>query len=458
MKTILLSILLAAATVLPTKADDSFGTAIAISPGETSGTITTTADVDYFKFTLSSLQYVSICTKASAIGAPATRLNVVLYDGAFTYITESYNNPAVHIPQILAAGTYYVRVSSLTTGNYRLMLSTLAGAKPLSPATLVDSMDVYNDEKIYKFSVVTGGLVQVRTRAATAATAQIRLNMVLRGGNGEYITESYNSTVCDIMQNLSPGDYYITLKPGPTTPNVGSYSLKLICPDNALSIGNGTHAGTFAMQGDQNYYKFQVEGTTARSVEISASGLTVISAILYTGNGAYITERYNAPNFNMPATLNPGTYHLKVTSGPSGAGSYGSYTFTLSGASIPLDPEIGLSYNSTNIPDNNISPTTAMGTYFGGSKVGSAARYRTYRITNSGTGTLNISRIAIEGTNRTSFKIATQPTKVLAPGQTTTFRVSFSPKVKGTLIATVVINNNDPNESRFDFRLKGIGQ
>jgi hypothetical protein len=153
-------------------------------------------------------------------------------------------------------------------------------------------------------------------------------------------------------------------------------------------------------------------------------------------------------------TLNPGTYYLKFSSGTS----YGNYSFTLSGASIPLDPEIALSYNSTNIPDNNISPTTAMGTYFGTSKVGTAPKYRTYRITNSGSGTLNISRIAIEGTNRTSFKISTQPTKVLTPGQTTTFKVSYSPKVRGTLIATVVITNDDPSEGRFDFRLKGIGQ
>ena len=462
MKTILLTLLLAAASLLPTKADDSFATAIAISPGETAGTLSTTTDVDYFKFTITSAQFVSVATKSSAVGVPAPELHGEIFNSAQTRLRYEFYTNAMLIDQILPAGTYYVKLSSngyaTGTGGYRLLLTTQSGATPFSPSTMVNNLDVYNDQDFYKFSLNSYGLVNIKTRAANAASAGIYMHMELYNSAGTLLRYSYYNTICDIADILNPGDYFVRVRTSSSNPNVGSYSIKLVTPDNATTISNGTTSGSFAMQGDQNMYRFAVEGSEARTVQISAANQTILNTELYSQNGERLSYSYYNGNLNIQATLNPGTYFLLLSSTYSGAGSYGNYSFTLSGASIPLDPEIALSYNSTNIPDNNISPTTAMGTYFGGSKVGTAPKYRTYRITNSGSGTLNIARIAIEGTNRTSFKIATQPTKVLAPGQTTTFKVSYSPKAKGTLIATVVITNDDPNEGRFDFRVKGIGQ
>ena len=78
-------------------------------------------------------------------------------------------------------------------------------------------------------------------------------------------------------------------------------------------------------------------------------------------------------------------------------------------------------------------------------------------ISNAGTGSLNGLAITKGGANAGDF-IVTQPMRVtLAPGETTTFKVTFKPTATGTRNAAIHIGSNDPNENPFDILLTGLG-
>jgi hypothetical protein len=46
---------------------------------------------------------------------------------------------------------------------------------------------------------------------------------------------------------------------------------------------------------------------------------------------------------------------------------------------------------------------------------------------------------------------------MLAPGASTTFKVTFGPKAKGTRTAQIQVKSNDPNENPFDVTVSGKG-
>lgn len=93
---------------------------------------------------------------------------------------------------------------------------------------------------------------------------------------------------------------------------------------------------------------------------------------------------------------------------------------------------------------------------FGTVTIGESAT-RTFTIRNEGTATLKSLAITKNGVNAGDF-IVTGPGKTtLAPGATTTFKLSFRPKAAGTRRAAIHIASNDPDEKPFDIKLGGEG-
>ena len=120
------------------------------------------------------------------------------------------------------------------------------------------------------------------------------------------------------------------------------------------------------------------------------------------------------------------------------------------------------------VVDGATSPSPANGSAFGAVPSLTPAGLdnpftRTFTITNTGTGDLNLSRDVriVQETSRPNvnwrwFSISRQPDKNIAPGESTTFDITFNATRGGnqiSAIARVSIRNNDPDEQPFTFQV-----
>ncbi|MCU0750603.1 MAG: choice-of-anchor D domain-containing protein, partial [Akkermansiaceae bacterium] len=94
---------------------------------------------------------------------------------------------------------------------------------------------------------------------------------------------------------------------------------------------------------------------------------------------------------------------------------------------------------------------------FGTVKTGSTGAPKTFTLRNTGKAPLTGIRFSKSGTHAAEFLVDAPTTTRLDPGKSTTFKVRFKPKSKGTRNAVLKINSNDKDENPFDIRLSGQG-
>ncbi|MDP5157117.1 MAG: choice-of-anchor D domain-containing protein [Flaviramulus sp.] len=112
--------------------------------------------------------------------------------------------------------------------------------------------------------------------------------------------------------------------------------------------------------------------------------------------------------------------------------------------------EIKVLGNNIEIIDNDNSPSTLDYTDYGSANLGTLIT-RNYTISNTGSSSLNIYSITIS--NTTDFNIiSTIPTSVNA-GSTKILTITFNSFTLGTKNAIVTINNNDSNESVYNYTI-----
>ena len=126
--------------------------------------------------------------------------------------------------------------------------------------------------------------------------------------------------------------------------------------------------------------------------------------------------------------------------------------YTAPGALASIKPEITVEQpEGSNLVDGKAKKS------FGTIVVGKTGVAKTFTIKNTGTANLTGLILTKDGANVTNF-IVTQPvTSSLAPGASTTFKVSFKPTETGTRNAAIHIQSNDANENPFDILLTGMG-
>jgi len=132
-------------------------------------------------------------------------------------------------------------------------------------------------------------------------------------------------------------------------------------------------------------------------------------------------------------------------------------------ASIALNgygaqPEIVVLGNNTNINNNDTSPTSNDYTDMGPVVTNTGSVTKLFQITNTGSDTLSFTNnpiVSLSGNGQ--FIITTQPASSVLPGDTTSFEITFTPTVDGTVTADISIANNDLDESTFTFRVEGTG-
>jgi len=94
---------------------------------------------------------------------------------------------------------------------------------------------------------------------------------------------------------------------------------------------------------------------------------------------------------------------------------------------------------------------------FGTAKIGGRGSSKTFTIKNTGSAKLSGLAIRKDGANKGDFQIGALGAASLAPGASTTFKVTFKPTAKGTRKAALRIDSNDSDENPFDIKLGGEG-
>jgi len=197
----------------------------------------------------------------------------------------------------------------------------------------------------------------------------------------------------------------------------------------------------------------QIVGTSspAQSVTLRNNGAAPLSiaAIAITGT--------NSANFgivftNCGTNLAPGAdCTISVSFGPIAAGTKtASLTIT--------DNALG-SPRAINLTGTALAPAVALsaaGLTFGNQVLRTTSAAQTVKLTNSGSAPLNITSIAVTGTNSADFAQTNTCSVSIGPGANCTITVTFTPTAVGTRTASISITDNAGNSPQM-VNLAGTG-
>ncbi|MBV1925155.1 MAG: choice-of-anchor D domain-containing protein, partial [Dokdonia sp.] len=168
-------------------------------------------------------------------------------------------------------------------------------------------------------------------------------------------------------------------------------------------------------------------------------------------------------NITIPLTAALGTTRMRIIHKYNAAivgscdnvafgGEVEDYSLNIT-SSIPA-PEAFVSGNGNEIMNNDMAPSTADHTDFGGASIATPI-VRTFTIANPGNLNLIIGTPAITGS--ANFSLTTAPTLTIVPSGSTTFSITYIPTVLGTDAATVTFTTNDSDENPYNFAIEGEG-
>ena len=129
----------------------------------------------------------------------------------------------------------------------------------------------------------------------------------------------------------------------------------------------------------------------------------------------------------------------------------------ISGACSSAFPEIDVLGNGVSITNNDVTPSLADHTDFGGVDPSSGTVVRTFTIDNStGSGALSVNGIFNTNTGEFTVGGITFPT-IVPQGTSTTFTITFDPTSIGVKSATLIIQNDDCDENNYIYAIQGTG-
>jgi hypothetical protein len=244
------------------------------------------------------------------------------------------------------------------------------------------------------------------TEAEITAAALVGKTLAFEAGNGTGLLPSSGSWTGKFESNANR-DFSITNQGG----IVADYSSRF----TAISAGNPTVFSLTSI--------YQNSGTATLSLSLSGT------------QGNYTLSCVFVDLGTTPPTI------INATQGG---------TFTIQ-TNITKAPEIAVKDGTTNLVDGKAKSD------FGTVKVNRNSKARTYTITNKGTAALKNLKISASGSNKADFLITPPGATSIAPGKSTTFKLSFQPSGKGPRNAMLRIASNDADENPFDLKLSGTG-
>ncbi len=193
------------------------------------------------------------------------------------------------------------------------------------------------------------------------------------------------------------------------------------------------------------------------SIELTGLNLSITGA----NTGRFLVNPTTIPttlaakgSFTFAVTFAPdapgdASTRLEITSDDTDAGPF---IVTLNGTGkIPLAPEIVVEQPAKNPLADGRSKTN-----FGKVKLGRKKPILFY-VRNTGNSTLTGLATRLMGSHNDDFIVGELPVSSLAPGERTSFKVTFKPNSTGARNAAIRIFSNDSDENPFDLKLTGKG-
>ena len=115
-------------------------------------------------------------------------------------------------------------------------------------------------------------------------------------------------------------------------------------------------------------------------------------------------------------------------------------------------PEIEVRFLDITLVDGDTSLLSTNGTDFGSVTIGNPAVSRTFRVYNRGSAALTATGLTVPS----GYTITESLDASIAPGEYDDFTIQLNTATTGTFEGTVHFNNNDTDESPFDFAVSGI--
>jgi hypothetical protein len=219
---------------------------------------------------------------------------------------------------------------------------------------------------------------------------------------------------------------------------------------NDLYIDNTTN-GFIGRGGMTNFatiadWRANVAGPGPDDNSISSNPLFASSTDLH--------ETLLSPTIDTGTTIASVTVDIDGDTRPHGVANYDI------GADETI-PEMDVKGLNVSIADDDSTPSATDNTDFGQTPVNGGTVSHTFTITNTGLAALNLvgaARVVVGGANGEDFTVTVQPSSPVPSGSgTTTFTIVFNPTAGGLRSAVLLIVNDDPDESLYNFSIQGIG-
>ena len=218
----------------------------------------------------------------------------------------------------------------------------------------------------------------------------------------------------------------------------------------ALAINTPT-TGEISTE-DDDYYKItNTDGATSIKIEFSFQGSPADShrLVIYDKDKAQISSKVTdsttfSASYTIARAAKDAVYYVMIDGQSSAAAS--SYDLN-----AIAEPEIEVKVKG--------SPILVDGKSFScGTIKAGKSRVVTFSIKNIGVNALGRLETVKSTFKGESFKLGQPKEMVLAPGDTTTFTVTFKPTSKGPKTGAIRILSNDADEDPYDIPLKGRGK
>ena len=213
----------------------------------------------------------------------------------------------------------------------------------------------------------------------------------------------------------------------------------------ALRTGAAASPKLVAAPGSLTFGKVAVEGTGARTVTLTNSGITVatISRVSVSGEGFSISKVATPLKLSVGQSISLEAHFTPVTAGEA----TGSIAIT----SNASDPSLTIALSGMGV-QGRLSATPASASF--GDVVMGDNDSKAVRLSNTGTSSLTISRVSVSGRGFSMSTVAT-PLK-LSVGQSISLEAHFAPVITGEATGSIAITSNASDPS-LTIALSGIG-
>jgi hypothetical protein len=263
----------------------------------------------------------------------------------------------------------------------------------------------------------------------------------------------FNATGSDDAMAIDDFSIYVN-GGGPTSPeiNITGNGVDILDGATPATVSNDTNFGTVST--NVNVEKtFTIENLGSAALVLTSPYVQLTIG----GQGFTISQQPTLTTIPVGSSTTFKVLFNSTTAGTFDEGievlsndtNEANYSFDVKAIAESPTPEINVVGNANTILSGDITPSTSDGTDFG-SGVVNVSIQKIFTIENTGTGNLVVNDIIMSDGNNYSISGITLPSTI-NPASSQDFIVTFNSATIGAFNDSVLIDNNDSDESTYDF-------